>query len=311
MNAPRTMIDGEGRAVKLLNRHPLMKRMRPGPRKTDDIPDPLASAAQILDFVGSGKMSAKPPETTKVYERPKKNGQLSLEEERDLAYRYHTFGDIAARDRLIGSISKLTKAVVAKEAAKNKRYRRDDLEQEAFLGVLRAAQTFEPERGLRFSTYAMEWVDAFVGRFKERQRRFQYAPVEGVGMQIDEDGQKFRLKVQIESSNKPVYQDSEDLELIDLIQSNEASQEELIDQARCQKLVRETMRQALAEYLERINPGIHPRVEAIVRDRILSAEPQTLGQLGIRFGVSRECIRVNEESLMKIFRGKLLRHKEQ
>jgi len=53
----------------------------------------------------------------------------------------------------------------------------DDLFQEGVLGLMRAAETFEPERGLRFSTFAMWWVRHHVGRAVMNDGRTIHVPV--------------------------------------------------------------------------------------------------------------------------------------
>lgn len=40
----------------------------------------------------------------------------------------------------------------------------DDFEQEAFLGIMHAASVFEPDRGTRFSSYAVFWIEQYIRR---------------------------------------------------------------------------------------------------------------------------------------------------
>jgi len=53
----------------------------------------------------------------------------------------------------------------------------DDLFQAGCFGLMRAAKKFEPERGLRFSTYAMGWVTAFVWKYIKDNHRLVRVPV--------------------------------------------------------------------------------------------------------------------------------------
>jgi RNA polymerase primary sigma factor len=48
---------------------------------------------------------------------------------------------------------------------------REDLNQAAMLGLMRAAQSFDPSRGTRFSTYASVWARQFVRRAIEKEAR--------------------------------------------------------------------------------------------------------------------------------------------
>ena len=50
----------------------------------------------------------------------------------------------------------------------------EDLEQEGFVGLLRAAKRFDPDRGIRFSTYARWWVRAQMTRALETTGRMVY-----------------------------------------------------------------------------------------------------------------------------------------
>ena len=83
---------------------------------------------------------------------------LSGEDEAELIRRWRQDGDVAARDRLIAAHLRL----VIKTAGQFKGYGLPtaDLVAEGNLGLVRALEGFEPERNLRFSTYAQWWVRA-------------------------------------------------------------------------------------------------------------------------------------------------------
>lgn len=83
---------------------------------------------------------------------------LSGEEEADLVRRWREDGDLAARDKLIAAHLRL----VIKTAGQFKGYglATADLIAEGNLGLVRALEGFDPERNLRFSTYAQWWVRA-------------------------------------------------------------------------------------------------------------------------------------------------------
>ena len=83
---------------------------------------------------------------------------LTGEEEAELVHRGRDEGDVAARDRLIEAHLRL----VIKTAGQFKGYGLPaaDLIAEGNLGLVRALEGFEPERNLRFSTYAQWWVRA-------------------------------------------------------------------------------------------------------------------------------------------------------
>src|SRR5918993_530050 len=93
---------------------------------------------------------------------------LTPEEELDLGRRARA-GDARARARLIEKNLRLVVSVA-------KRYRGmglpfEDLIQEGNLGLMRAAERFDPELGNRYSTYATWWIRQAIGRAIEDKGR--------------------------------------------------------------------------------------------------------------------------------------------
>jgi RNA polymerase sigma-32 factor len=85
---------------------------------------------------------------------------LERDEERLLAVRWKSDGDQAALHRLTAAHMRLVIAL----AARFRHYglSSSDLIQEGHVGLLEAAARFEPEREVRFSTYATWWVRASI-----------------------------------------------------------------------------------------------------------------------------------------------------
>ncbi len=93
---------------------------------------------------------------------------LSHKEELELARRAR-LGDNEAKHRLVECNLKLVVSIA-------KMYARSgvslpDLIQEGNIGLMRAAETFDPSRGFRFSTYAVAWIRQAITRAIERQGR--------------------------------------------------------------------------------------------------------------------------------------------
>ena len=85
---------------------------------------------------------------------------LDAETELKLAYAWRDERDEEALHRLVTAYMRLAISM----AAKFKRYGApmNDLIQEAGLGLMKAADKFDPDRGVRFSTYAVWWIKASI-----------------------------------------------------------------------------------------------------------------------------------------------------
>ena len=91
---------------------------------------------------------------------------LDAETELRLAYAWRDQRDEEALHRLINAYMRLAISM----ASKFRRYGApmNDLIQEAGLGLMKAADKFDPDRGVRFSTYAVWWIKASIQDFVMR-----------------------------------------------------------------------------------------------------------------------------------------------
>ena len=99
----------------------------------------------------------------KFIRKAMKVGLLEVEHERDLARRWRDHGDEHALHEMVTAYIRL----VVSMATKFRSYGLPlgDLVQEGNVGLMQAAARFEPERRVRFSTYASWWTRSAIQEF--------------------------------------------------------------------------------------------------------------------------------------------------
>ena len=92
----------------------------------------------------------------KFFNKAMKTGVLTKEEEKELAENWAFRGDKKSMHKIIRAYSKLVIAYAMKY--KNYGLSITDLVQEGHIGLMQAIAKFEPQRDIRFSTYAGWWI---------------------------------------------------------------------------------------------------------------------------------------------------------
>src|SRR6476619_3388208 len=93
--------------------------------------------------------------------------QLTREHEYELARRARK-GEASARDTLALSNLPFVVAVAKKFAHRGARL--DDLVQEGNVGLMKAIEHFDPKKKVRFATYAVWWIRAYITRYLKDNR---------------------------------------------------------------------------------------------------------------------------------------------
>ena len=256
---------------------------------------------------------------------------LSAERERELGLAWRRHGDEAALRELVGSHLRLVIKIARGFAGYGLPV--SDLVAEGNVGLMQAAQKFDPDRGFRFATYAMWWIRAAIQEhilhstsivkmgttaaqkklfFKLRQlkgrlEQFEAGdlPHEAVATIAAELGvpekdvveMNRRMSAADGSLNETVLEDGE-VEWLDRIADARPSQETTLAEA--DELAQR--RRMLGEAMSRLNA----REREILVERRLRDDPLTLEDLSRRFHVSRERIRQLEvRAVDKLRKGML------
>lgn len=193
--------------------------------------------------------------------------QLTREQEYELARRFKK-GDEQARQILAMSNLPFVVAVAKKFA--NRGARLDDLIQEGNVGLMKAIEHFDPRKNVRFATYAVWWIRAYITRYLKDNRSQVRGGESERGSMSD-----FSLDVTIDEDGETTY--------LDRIEDNGPSPVDTF-------LSREQddeVQQALAKVKKRIGDLGWD----ILQERLTQDKPRTLEELGQRWGVSRERVR--------------------
>jgi RNA polymerase sigma-32 factor len=260
---------------------------------------------------------------------------LDAETELKLAYAWRDERDEAALHRLITAYMRLAISM----ASKFKRYGApmNDIIQEAGLGLMKAADKFDPDRGVRFSTYAVWWIKASiqdyvmrnwsmvrtgstssqkslffnmrrvqarlereaaaVGETLDRHQLHQMISTE-IGVPLhDVEMMEGRLSGSDYSLNATQSVDDEGREWIDALEDESAQAAELVEDRHDTAQLREWLLAAMG--------ALNDRERFIVRERKLRDEPRTLESLGNELGLSKERVRQLEAAAFAKMRKNL------
>ncbi|KAB0536961.1 MULTISPECIES: RNA polymerase factor sigma-32 [Pseudochrobactrum] len=258
---------------------------------------------------------------------------LEREQEQELVQRWKEQGDQHALDEITSSHMRLVISTAG-------RFRKFDLPmadliQEGTVGLMEAAFRFEPEREVRFSTYAIWWIRASIQDYILRN----WSIVRG-GTSSTQKALFFnlrRLRAKLVQSNETLSKrelytrisdqlgvSEKDVELMDsrlsgpdsslsmTVSPDDSSSAEkidfLVDDHPLQDEIVENMidSERRVSWLKQALSVLNDRELRIIRERRLKDDAVTLEMLGEKLGISKERVRQIENRALEKLRAALL-----
>ncbi|AFO92334.1 RNA polymerase factor sigma-32 [Phaeobacter inhibens] len=260
---------------------------------------------------------------------------LDAETELQLAYAWRDERDVQALHRLINAYMRLAISM----ASKFRRYGApmNDLIQEAGLGLMKAADKFDPDRGVRFSTYAVWWIKASIQDYVMRNwsmvrtgstssQKSLFFNMRRVQAQLERQAQsdgarldKHQLHQQIATEIGVPLRDVQMMDgrlagsdfSLNAVQSSEDEGREWIealedDSAQAAELVEESHdTRQLRDWLVEAMQALNERERFIITERKLREKPRTLESLGNELDLSKERVRQLEAGAFQKMRKSL------
>jgi RNA polymerase sigma-32 factor len=259
---------------------------------------------------------------------------LERDEEHDLAVRWRNGQDQAALHRLTSAHMRLVIAIAAR--FRNFGLPMSDLIQEGHVGLLEAAARFEPEREVRFSTYATWWIRASIQDYILRNWSIVRGGTSSAQKALFFNLRRLRARLAQSSDQRPrmvIYEEiadaigvsRQDVEIMDSrlsgpdmslnaplreTESGTADRQDfLVDDV---PLPDEAVGEAIdgerrLTWLRSALTVLNERELRIVRERRLQDEGATLESLGESLGISKERVRQIENRALEKLRAALLR----
>lgn len=251
---------------------------------------------------------------------------LTAAQEVELSRRWRLDGDRAAADRLV--LSNMRAVIKIASEFGNQHVPFADLVQEGTIGLLRAVDRFDPERGTRFLSYAAWWIRAFIRDYLLRTRslvrlgttqrqRTVYSRLGKAKAAVAREGLSGEARIErmvdligvdretVESMmgrlggydvslDQPPGNDADSAPRANYVSGEGSDPEELLGEAQQEVLDRDKLHQAIAT--------LPLREQAIILRRHLAERPDTLQEVGEDLGISRERVRQLEVRALRRMR---------
>src|SRR5207248_11104167 len=226
---------------------------------------------------------------------------LSREEEHRLAVEYKEYGNVEAAYKLVTSNLRLV-VMIAREYQKAFKSLLD-LIQEGNMGLMEAVKNFDPYRGVRFPSYAVWWIRAYIIRYvmnnwrlvklgttqaqrklffnlqKEKDKLEAEGFVAGpklLAQRLDvKEKEIIEMEQRLGSSDLSVdtpLHEGEEGTLLDVLKSGAATAEEQVADAE--------YHQRLTAKIREFGATLQDKDRLIFEQRLLAEEPLTLQEIG-------------------------------